>query len=528
MRGSDPFVPAGRTPARGKEVVANRHLISSSSSFEPEERLDLLIHALAQLPDETTLELHGRGPGLARVELLASAYGILDRVEFVSADPSPDRHGQIVYSSRRNRATAPIRGSGALTLDPLAPQRDLPNAANTMAEFVERLLWTGAPAASLRPNDELLRDQRIVFVTNVPAPYRVELFAQIAERLQLVGASFDVVYQSEAPKDRPWLKLDQEFPFRHHFLKSIEIPLGERKPHLPRDLESTIARLRPTLLVCAGFSPLVSSRVGRVAARRAIPFGIYSGEIEAALTAKQGWRRVLRRWVTRRASFAVAYGFESGEYLASLAPFLPFVYARNSSAITQRSARPARPEPVRILSTADLNSDRKGVDVLVDALKLMPGVSCELIVVGGGRELSQLTDRAGGDARIRFLGPLPREETLEQYGRSDVYAFPTRNDIYGLVMVEAMGSGLATVVSTAPGALGDLAVNGTNCLVVATHDPADWAEALTSVVQDHDLRQTLAERGKQTIARRWTMEHSVDAMIAGFRLGALTGPVTER
>lgn len=504
-----------------------RRLIASSSSFEPEERLDLLIHALAQLPDEATLELYGRGPDLARLELLARAYGIFDRVRVLPADTSPGGAGQIVYSSRRNLAAAPIRSPGGVLLD-ASGQEQLRSAARTMAEFVERLLWAGAPAASLRPHDEILAGQRIVFVTNVPAPYRVELFERVAERLESAGASFDVVYQSQAPKDRPWLKLDRDFRFRHHYLKSIEVPLGERRPHFPRDLESTIARLRPTLLVSAGFSPVVSGRVARLAARSGIPFGIYSGETRGMPTATQGWRRILRRWIARRASFAVAYGFEGGEYLASLAPTLPFAYARNSSSVRQRSARPPRPDPVRILSTADLNSDRKGIDVLVDAMKVMPGMACELIVVGGGRLLSQLTERAAGDPRIRFLGPLPREETLREYGRSDVYAFPTRNDIYGLVMVEAMGSGLATVVSSAPGALGDLAVNGTNCLVVATHDPADWAEALTSVVRDHDLRQSLSEHGRQTIQRRWTIEHSVDAMIAGFRLGVLVGRMPAR
>jgi glycosyltransferase involved in cell wall biosynthesis len=473
------------------------------------------------------LELHGRGPDLARLERLARAYGIFDRVAFVSADAKPDGNGQVVYSSRRNLAAACIRHSDALLLDVHGHEVGVPAAAHTMAEFVERLLWPGAPAASLRPNDEILTSQRIVFVTNVPAPYRVELFAGVAARLESAGASFDFVYQSEAPMDRPWLKLDQEISFRHHFLKSIEVPLGQRRPHLPRDLETTIARLRPTLVVSAGFSPLVSGRVARLAARLAVPFGIYSGETAAMPTANQRWRRVLRRRVARRASFAIAYGFESGEYLASLTPTLPLVYARNSSSIKPRSGRPPRPEPVRILSTADLNSARKGVDVLIDALKLIPRLSCELIVVGGGRQLSQLMERASGDGRIRFLGPLAREDTLQQYSRSDVYAFPTRSDVYGLVMVEAMGSGLATVASTAAGALGDLAVNGVNCLVVTTHDPKDWADALTSIVKDHDFRQSLAERGRQTIARRWTMEHSVDAMIAGFRLGALADPVTK-
>jgi glycosyltransferase involved in cell wall biosynthesis len=86
-----------------------------------------------------------------------------------------------------------------------------------------------------------------------------------------------------------------------------------------------------------------------------------------------------------------------------------------------------------------------------------------------------------------------------------------------------MGSGLATVVSAEPGALGDLAVDGTNCLVVPTHDPSEWANALSLVVREHDFRRSLAEHGRQTILSRWTLEHSVDAMVAGFRLGVLQG-----
>jgi glycosyltransferase involved in cell wall biosynthesis len=504
-------------------VARVQRLIASSSSFAPEERLDLLIHALAQLPDAVRLELYGRGPDLPRLQLIARAYGVTDRVKFVPGPGDQAGDGRVVYSSKRNRAAALIRAANALTLDGAREDIPSPAAVHTVGELVERMLWTEAPAASLRPNDALLGGQSIVFITNVPTPYRVELFEGVALRLEAAGASFDVVYQSELAKNRPWLRLERDLRFRHHFLSSIEIPLGVRKPHLPRDLESTLARLRPTLLVSAGFSPLVSGRAALFSKRRGIPFGIYSGEIAGMVTATQRWRRLQRRWLANRASFAIAYGFESGEYLASIAPTLPLVYARNSSSFLDRSARPPRPEPVRILSTADLNSDRKGVDVLVDALVLAPGLPCELVVVGGGRLLPALTERTAGDARIRFLGPLPREETLQEYARSDVYAFPTRSDVFGLVMVEAMGSGLATVVSAEPGALGDLAVDGTNCLVVPTHDPSEWANVLSLVVREHDFRRSLAEHGRQTILSRWTLEHSVDAMVAGFRLGVLQG-----
>jgi hypothetical protein len=42
------------------------------------------------------------------------------------------------------------------------------------------------------------------------------------------------------------------------------------------------------------------------------------------------------------------------------------------------------------------------------------------------------------------------------------------------------------------------------------------------VVLDADLRARLAAEGARTIERRWTVEHSADALIAGLRLGVLT------
>ena len=500
--------------------VSGRRLIASAPSLEGGERLDLLIHALAQLPDEVTLELYGEGPDLPRLEVLARAYAMPDRVRF-SIGGAAGR-GQFVHPSRVNLAGAPVRRPDALVLDVSREAERRPDVVHTMAEFVERLSWPDAPPASVRPDDELFAGERIVVVTNVPAPYRVELFTQVAKRLQAAGACFEVVYQSRAPKRRPWLEPAGEIPFRHHFLRGYELPLGERRAVVPFDLESTLSRLRPTLLVCAGFSPAVAGRAAVFARGRRIPFGIYSGETLAMPTAQQWWRRSARRWIVGQASFAIAYGFESGEYLASLDASLPLVYARNTSLVQRRLDRPQRPDPVRVLSTADLSSDRKGVDILIDALQLVPYLSCELTIVGGGQGLPSLMGQAQRDPRIHFLGPLPYADALSQYGQADIYAFPTRRELYGLVMVEAMGSGLATVASAAPGALGDLAVSRFNCLVVNSHRPSDWAEALERLVRDHDFRRSLGERGRATIARRWTMEHSADAMVAGFRLGLLT------
>jgi D-inositol-3-phosphate glycosyltransferase len=131
--------------------------------------------------------------------------------------------------------------------------------------------------------------------------------------------------------------------------------------------------------------------------------------------------------------------------------------------------------------------------------------------------------KARNDKRIEFLGPVPATRVRDLYAEADVFAFPSRADVFGLAPVEAMASGLATVISGAPGLVADLCVTGRNSIVIDSHDPSDWAMALEQVVKDDRLREELGLAAAATIARRWTIEHSADAVVAGFRLGVLAG-----
>ena len=84
-----------------------------------------------------------------------------------------------------------------------------------------------------------------------------------------------------------------------------------------------------------------------------------------------------------------------------------------------------------------------------------------------------------------------------------------------------MGSGLAAVVASAAGAVDDLAVDGYNAVVVADHDPAAWAKAIGALIKDRARVDRLGASARRTIESRWSVEHAVDAMIAGVKLGAL-------
>jgi glycosyltransferase involved in cell wall biosynthesis len=466
---------------------------TSATGLVPRDRFDLIIHALAQLPDEVRLELGVGTRERGRLELLASAYGIEERVTFQSG------------TNGMQGVDSPV------------------DATTSVAELVDALSGTNDPPAARRHNDALFDGHRIGVVTNVPAPYRIPLFNCIARRLEATGAHFRVFFLGTRSRRRPWMTPSDDLAFEYEVVRSFELPLGERRRLVPIDFERRLSAFSPSLVLTAGFSPLVSGRVAFWARHRRTAVGIWSGETRSKPVAERAARRLQRAWLLRQADFAIAYGFQAGEYLRHLDSRLPLVYGRNASPVGPAVRhRPQRPDVIELLTVADLASPRKGVDVLIDALRLDPDLPCRLTVVGGGALLPALQERTRGDERVVFLGPLPPERTRACYRDADVFLFPSRHDIFGLVLVEAMGSGLATVASRSPGAVADLALDGKNCLLVDGDHPDAWADAIRRLVLDHELRLALGESAKRTIRSRWTIEHACDAMIAGFRLGLLS------
>jgi glycosyltransferase involved in cell wall biosynthesis len=452
------------------------------------ERADLLVHALAQLPDNVVLELSDQLPDRGWLELLARGYGVLDRVSFGS-----------------------LRGPSTRLRSP-----------PTMAELIHELSDPSDPPAACRNQDEIFAGHRVAIVTNLPAPYRIPLLSKMSQRLERAGAGFRVFFIGTHTRARPWIGTSSGGDFEYESLSSLKLPLTARYRALPINLRQRLSAFRPTIILAGGFSPLSSTRAARYAKKHHAVFGIWSGEIAWRSTAASRLRRVQRTRLIHRSDFAIAYGFSAGEYLRGLRPDLPLVYGRNSSdAYVMGRRRPSRPKPVQLLAVADMAVPGKGIEVVVDALGARPELPCRLIVAGPHARASGLEERAKGDDRIRFVGALPQKEVRERYAESDVFLFPSTVDVFGIALVEAMGSGLAPVISSRPGAVADLAVEGWNCLLVRSQTPAAWAQALEEVILDHDTRLSLGESAARTIRNRWTIEHASDSMIAGLRLGLL-------
>lgn len=150
---------------------------------------------------------------------------------------------------------------------------------------------------------------------------------------------------------------------------------------------------------------------------------------------------------------------------------------------------PAAPGVLRLLFVGTI-LPAKGLDLLLRALALLPGLPLELIVAGpfghdAGHE-DEIRRLAASDGRVKLLGNLTREELAALMSCSDLLCLPSRvPESFSLVFHEAAALGLPALVA-ARGAPAQ-ALNHGGGRVQGDH-PQDWARALQAWAEDVGLR----------------------------------------
>lgn len=157
----------------------------------------------------------------------------------------------------------------------------------------------------------------------------------------------------------------------------------------------------------------------------------------------------------------------------------------------------AGPRENRILAASRL-VERKGIQFVIDAMARI-GCDWELCVAGDGPLRPALEARASAaGVRARFLGMVPRSELARLYRTSKVFAFPSLQENFPMVLLEAMAGGCAVLTSDAPGCV---EVVGAAGMVSAAGYVTALAESLARLTTDPDLVARLGSAGMDRAAQ---------------------------
>ena len=170
--------------------------------------------------------------------------------------------------------------------------------------------------------------------------------------------------------------------------------------------------------------------------------------------------------------------------------------------------------------------EKKGIDVLIDAVAILRDRNTELAVeiIGGGPLDETMRARAhlaGLDDVIHFLGPQSSDVVDAAYRRCSMVALPCRvaangdRDGMPTVILEAMARGLP-VISTDVVGISEAVRSGHTGLLVPPDDPRALANAIEALLHDPDLRSRLGAGARELVTTRYDPGRSAALLLDVF------------
>ena len=163
---------------------------------------------------------------------------------------------------------------------------------------------------------------------------------------------------------------------------------------------------------------------------------------------------------------------------------------------------------------------RKGVDTVIQALARLAESGrrdIELLIVGGSvakervagdpeaRRLRDLAEALGVGGQVIFTGQVSRDAMPQLMRSLDAVVCCPWYEPFGIVPLEAMASGVPTIVA-AVGGLAETTVDGVTGLHVPPKDPAALADAVAALADDPERRARLGAAGVQRARSRYTWD----------------------
>ena len=189
----------------------------------------------------------------------------------------------------------------------------------------------------------------------------------------------------------------------------------------------------------------------------------------------------------------------------------PPIFALSPKEILAKYSIPADGPLLLMAARLDL---QKGQNIIVSALPKLPKV--RLAMAGTGPEqgfLQSLARQIGVEDRLHFLGHVGRQDLTDLYRAASLFVFPSVWETFGLAGVEAAMVGLPVVASDIPALNEVLTCDGkSTAYFVKNRDPINWAAAITTCLNDKDLR-TRSEAFAPIVQYQYSEERMIEGYV---------------
>jgi mannosyltransferase len=237
----------------------------------------------------------------------------------------------------------------------------------------------------------------------------------------------------------------------------------------------------------------------------------------------------ITRWLINRMDAIIATNDISASFLKRQATVIPhgvdtdrYAPPANRAAALAEAGLPGR----HAIGCFGRVRAQKGSDVFVDAMcRLLPRYpDFSAVMVGAiatgqlafANDLRKRIETAGLQSRIVITGELPIEDVQRWYQRLTIYAFTSRNEGFGLTLIEAMSVGAALVASRA-GAAELVVEDGVIGVLTPPGDVDALVDALEPLMRDPVSAADMGERGRARVLAKFSLDAEANKIAEVYR-----------
>ena len=334
---------------------------------------------------------------------------------------------------------------------------------------------------------------KALFLTNLPSPYRVKFFSELGKLCELT-----VLYERRSASDRDakW-KVKSDNTYNEIFLHGKK--LGTDNSFCPEVLKY----ISPDYdaIVIGMYSTYTAMLAMLCMKLRHIPYCISTdgGFVKEESSAKERLKTIL----ISSGQYWLGTGKMARDYLLHYGATNNRIFDYPFTSIDVKDILPEitdYEEKIRlrdklvikgnkVIITVGQFIHRKGFDILVDAFRKIYTDDMELLIVGGTEKslIEEIGEAVPDGVSIRPF--MSKNELFEYYKAADLFVLPTREDVWGLVVNEAMACGLPVITTENCGSGAELVKEGRNGHIVPVEDIDGLAMCMRELLNSNSLRE---------------------------------------
>lgn len=358
-----------------------------------------------------------------------------------------------------------------------------------------------------------MRRKKVLIIHNVISPHVTPLFQILAKKVDLT-----VFYCAKSEVNRKWSEKPKGYRFKILPNFSVKIKGKDLFTYfINPTIIKEISKLKPEIVIAAGWDILAYQIAFFYCKLKRIKYVLWSGSTKY----EKSWRRVvskpLVKMIVRNSDACIAYGTRAKEYLESLGAeskkiFISFNTTDiNRYRILSGKYRKSKSSIKKKMNLGDKYIimyygqliHRKGVDLLIDAYERVKNQYkvASLLIVGSGTletEYKRIVYRRKLKDVV-FIKDPGDIKVCKYYAISDLFILPSREEVWGLVVNQAMASGLPIVVSDVSGSSADLILEGKNGYTFNSESSKDLCEKISRVLSSRKRSRLMGVKSQGVV-----------------------------